>query len=348
MPDQRFLTIDIGSTWTKAFQTAIDSENFLNIEKSFRLPTAREDLLLSTETLLANFSEKELPKIFVSSLPEAEGLAKKLKAEFVREEGVSKFLVDFFKSAETNIVLFDAGSIVLQTEAEPRDVGKYLTYPVDEISLENLLGNRKYRPHILPNSPKDLEVEEAFLRNALGKILPEKSKKKLTIIATGGLVSGTPSMSRLALIVLDVLREHEVAEVFFDRDFFLPSFGTLLATYKQLQVVTPGPWLDRVGAFISLGGPLPLKLDWGYSQLQEIELSKDEIALVPASREQTINLSFLIEKEKHNFSVNGGSLGILLDSREKPLALSFGQESSRVSVSLWHQMLEKTKNEEAF
>jgi hypothetical protein len=349
MPNQKFLTIDIGSTWTKVFLSSIDSENSLNIEKSARLPTCTEEPSFSTNLLLSDFSEKEAAKIFVSSLPEVEELAKKLGGEFVKEEEAGKALATFFKKAESDVVLFDAGSNILNAEFETKEIGKFLTFSINEISLENLLGNRKFRPASLPNSLKELEVEESFLRNSLARTLEERAHdKKLFIVATGGLVSGTPNISRLSLIILDILRENEIAQVAFDREFFLPSFGGLLSIYKQLQVANPGSWFDYVGAFISLGKPLPLKLNWGYSQLQEIELSKDEVAIVPASKDQTIELSFVSGKEKKTVSVKGGSLGLLLDSRPKPLQLFFGQESSRAALSRWQQMLEKTKIEESF
>jgi len=349
MTGQKFITIDVGSTWTKAFLVNVTAETRIDIEKSSRLPTSRGELPYAINILLSNLGEKETPKIFVSRLPEVEKIAEEQKGDFVKEESAKQALANFLKEASSETVILDGGAANLEQDFSAVGSGKFLSFPFSEIYLENFFGNRKVRSHILPKDTKELEIEEAFLRTSFMKAVAGRDKKIL-IAATGGILSGTPKLSRLGLLILDILEENVVAQVFFDREFFLPSFGALLVRHQQLQVAMVGDWFESLGALVSLGGPAAVTLDWGYSQVQQVELESDEVSLIPAPAGQKIDLTFTKEpKEKKGFTITGGSLGILLDSRLKPLSLTFGQESSRNRVAAWRQELEKAElTKEAF
>lgn len=349
MASQKLITIDIGSAWTKAFLVNVTAENQIDVEKSARLPTSRGDLSYALNILLTGLGENEPPKIFVSHLPEVEDIAKQQKGDFVKEEAAKQALIDFLKESTCEPVILDGGISKFRQDFSAVEAGKYLSFNANEIYLENFFGNRKVRVQILPKDTKDLEIEEAILRSSSLQATAGKNKKIL-IAGTGGIISGTPKLSRLGLLILDILEEAVVAQVFFDREFFLPSFGALLARYGQLAVATPGAWFESLGALVSLGGSATVTLDWGYSQVQQVELEGDEISLIPAPADQKIDLTFMKEpKEKKNFTVGGGSLGILLDSRPKPLPLAFGQETSRSKIVAWRQEIEKAEiTKEAF
>ena len=350
MPATQFLTIDIGKAWTKAFLVSQDQSGSLQIEKSAKQPTSHGDISISTKFLISSLSQVNSQAVMVSRLDEAEQLAKNLKIDFIHEETSSKNLSSYFKKNDNQVTILDAGASKLATKIETSEVGKYLSFDIKEITLENFLGNKSFRPHTIPTNVKELEIEEAFYRNLfLASMANTSAEEKQLLVVSGGIVSGTPNIYRLANILLDVLSSGQVAQVYFDREFFLPSFGALLSKYKQLSVFGTGKWLDNMGALISLGSPLPLELNWGYSLKQKVELTADEIASVPAPVEQEIEVNFTFQNKKRRFTVNGGSLGLLIDAREKPLLLSFGQKSTRTKISSWFKQLEESSlAEEAF
>jgi len=343
MHQQKFITIDIGCTWSKAFLVSVDEKDCVQVEQSARLPTTTGNLLVGLEVLLSEIPEKDVPIIFVGSLPEVENLAKEKKADFVTEKDVKQALLEFFKEAGSNVFILDSGASNFKEAFKVEDVGKFLTFPITSVSLDDFLGNKMLRLHNLPNTPRELEIEESFLRDVFAKnFLGRTKEKKLSILLTGGAFSGAPSIARVALLVLDILEKGDIAQVRFDREFFLPSFGALLTKHKQLQVASTGNWLEALGAFVSLGGSSSINLDWGYSQLQKVDIEAEEISLIPAPPEQVIELSVpLNNKEKKTISLLGGSLGIFLDARTKPLGLAFGQDSSRNRVLSWRKDLEK-------
>ncbi|HEX7456499.1 MAG TPA: hypothetical protein VF303_03465 [Candidatus Nanoarchaeia archaeon] len=351
MPDQKVITIDIGSAWTKVFLVSLDSENTVKIEKSARLPTSWGDFSLATNLLLSKISENGVPKIFVSHFLEIEKLASKLGGDFVNEQAAAVALVKYFKNPGENFFILDAGASNLREAFQAENIGKYLTFAADPLFLENFIGKKRFKPRLLPLDTKELEIEEAFLRTNFQEKLSARNEKNVSLIAlTGGMISGTPRLSRVALILLDVLGKEEITQVVFDREFFLPSFGALLTTYKRLQTAQCGAWLERLGTFVSLGESIAIELDWGYSQLQKVELAAGEISLIPAPSEQKIKLTLALgNKEKKRFDIVGGSLGILLDARTKPLPLVFGQNASRNLVAGWLKQIEEAEiTKEAF
>ena len=351
MQEQKFLTIDIGSAWSKAFLVSVDSENKLEVEKSSRLPTSWGDLPYVIGELKKKISAEKLQTIYVSHLPEVEAIAAKEKVDFVSEKDAAEALAKFFKKSDSFLTILDGGASNLHENIEPETIGKFLTFQSSSIFLENFFGKRRFRAHILPTDTKELEIEEAFLRSIFqNKFTDTPVNKKLLVLVTGGVLSGSPRLSRLALLILDTLGSDVTAQILFDREFFLPCFGALLAKYKQVHMVTTGSWLEDLGAFISLGDSKKIELDWGFSQVQQVELSDGEISLIPAPKEQKIKLSvFLSKKEKKEHTVNGGNLGIVLDARSRPLPLTFGQADSRNLMSKWFKELEQAEiNKEVF
>lgn len=351
MPEQKFLTLDIGSAWTKAFLVNIDAQNTVNIEQSVRLPSSWGDFSKSVKLLQSKLPAKDVTKIFVSHLPEIEALAKKEGAVFVKEQDAAHSLVQYLKKSDSNVTILDGGASNLHERTQAEDIGKYLTFASSVIFLENLIGKKKFKPHLLPTDTKELEIEEAFLRAVFAdKLVNLISNKKILIAVTGGVISGSPRLSRIALLLLDIMGPGTLAQVIYDREFFLPSFGALLAKYKQLQVSTPGDWLDDLGLFASLGGPQKIELDWGFSQVQKVELADGEISLIPAPKNQKIKLTLPLHKnDKRHYNILGGSLGVVLDARSKPLPLVFGQAASRKLMTEWLKELEQAEiNKEAF
>ncbi len=251
MPEQKFLTLDVGSAWTKAFLVKIDPQNTVIIEQSARLPSSWGDFSATVQLLQSKFPTKDVSKIFVSHLPEVEALAKNEGAVFVKEQDAAQALVKFFKKSDTNVTILDGGASNLHERTQAEEIGKYLTFATSAIFLENLIGKKKFKPHLLPMDTKELEIEESLLRTTFAnKLANLVTNKKLLIAATGGMISGSPWLSIIALLLLNIMVPGTLAQVGFDREFFLASFGALLAKYKQLQISSLGEYVDECGLFV--------------------------------------------------------------------------------------------------
>jgi hypothetical protein len=101
--------------------------------------------------------------------------------------------------------------------------------------------------------------------------------------------------------------------------------------------------LVSLGAAITLNGSQKVDLDWGYSQMQSVELEEGEISPIPANIDQVVTLGIEHGKEKKTYHVFGGEIGLVLDARAKPLPLVFGQEESRKNLVAWQQLAQRAE-----
>ena len=338
--DDSYLILDIGTAWTKAF--LVGSADTLKVQQAAKLPTSVEDLRFSTNLLLKKLKPKtKNPKILITStFNEASSLDKALDATFVTKEEVGKGLVEWFslQSLENPIIL-DGGASNYLRSLRVSDIGAYLSFPIAEKDLENFIGNKTIRLATIPEDKKAFEIDESVLRSSFN-LFPDfhNPNKFNTFIITGGILSWSPKSTRHALLLLDRMSAGKVAQIFQDPSAFLNSFGALInqkKSFKQKNTI-----LKNLGALVSLGGSGKVTLDYGLSDVQEITVVENEIALIPAAASQNVKLT-LHSTPKRIFQVKGGEWGIILDGRLKPLPLHFGQAATRAAVTSWQKALER-------
>lgn len=337
------LILDIGSAWTKAFYLS-SSEKEVKFAKA-KLPSTAEDLRYSS-TLLINKLKgtNKNPKIIITStFSEADALAKPLSATFVNKEQTFKEIQEWFVTKNfENPIIFDGGASNFLRSFRVSDIGAYLSFPISETDLENFIGNKTFRVFSIPEDKYQLEIEEALLRNSF-KSYPElhNPNKFNNLIITGGLFSYSTKPTRIALLLLDLMASGKVVQVLQDNSAFLNAYGALISQRKNFKSADVH-FLENLGCLVSLGGTGKVSLDYGLSEVQEVSISQDEIALIPASEDQKVELTIL-SNPKQKFYVSGGEWGIILDGRTKPLSLEFGQEKSRVDMATWQQALDKVE-----
>lgn len=335
--------LDVGKSWTKAFVVNVDKDQ-LQIEKNLSYPTSVGDLGLTVRKLADKLKvDKETEIVVTGALPEAETLAKNISGSWISEQDGQKIFEKWLsKNGFKESVILDTGSFsYTATNLKVDQIGAFLTNEVNEIDIENYLGNRAIRAHGIPENQVSLEIEEAFFRYAFSRNQEFiNSPTRVNLIVSGAFFSLAPQQSRLALILLDVLPRGKMAQVKLDRIQFMNSYAALLSKNDKFGDLE-SDFLVDLGAFISLGGSGGVSLDYGFSETQELNVAEDEIALVPAKREQEVVLSYLNSKNKEEFKFTGGAFGILLDGRLKPLRLAFGRGDSRDNLKRWQGAIDK-------
>lgn len=336
-----FLILDIGTAWTKAFLVSEGEKEI--IKSTAKLPTSTEDLRFSTGVLIDKFKRvSKNPKlILTSTFNEASALSSAYKATFVSRDEASKQISEWFALQNfENPLIFDGGASNFLRSFRVADIGSFLSFRITETDLENFVGNKTYRLSTIPENKNDLEVEEAILRVALSGYQELHNPNKFnTLVVSGGLLSWAPKPTRVALLLLDLMAKGKAVQVWQDREAFLDSFGALISERKSFKQKGSN-FLRNLGSLVSLGGGDKVTLDYSLSEVQEVSIQENEIALVPVAEEQKVELS-LASAPKVKFRVLGGEWGIVVDGRIKPLPLEFGQERSRQSLASWQQALSK-------
>ena len=342
IPIDSFIILDIGTAWTKAF--LVDPKETLKVKVSAKLPTSTEDLRYSANLLINKLKQNSKnPKILITSaFSEANSLEKELDASFVTKEQVNKELFEWFtlQSLENPIIL-DGGANNFLRNLRAADIGAYLSFPIGEKDLENYIGNKTMRLSSIPEDKNHLEIEEAVLRASFN-LYPDfhNPTKFNSVVITGGILSWSTKPTRLALLLLDLMSGGKVVQVFQDKSAFLNSFGALI--YHKKVFKQKNDILRNLGSIVSLGGGGKVALDYGLSDIQEVTISENEIALIPALSSQSVKIT-LFSEPKRVFQVSGGEWGVILDGRVKPLPLQFGQVRTRQAVTSWQRALEKVE-----
>lgn len=344
VPKSKLITLDIGTSWTKVFVVGHEKGNKLTIESSHAVPTTRGDLKISCDYLFEkeNISAKENAIIFTSTLDEAKHIADEYKAIFVPDTEVRKNLGAWLtEQGYSDTAIFDAGHKLLSENYKASEVGSYLTFGIGETELENHLANRSLHPQTIPETKPEVEIDEAIIRVGFAKaaeVLPAASN----ILLTGSFFASQADFSRFALMVLDILPAGKVTEALVDKASFAVSWGAAITKYREL-VNFEVNFVEKMGSFLSLGGAGKVSLDYGLKNVQEISVAKSEIAMIPASAEQKVQMSFLVDKEIRKVEAAGGNFGLIIDARPKPLPLVFGQSSSQTAMLRWQEAIQKVE-----
>jgi len=344
VPKSKLVTLEIGSSWTRAFLIDHEKGNKLKIASHDFLPTSTGDLKFTVEALFKKLSinPKENTLLVTSSLDEAKAISDELKGIFVPFPEVNKNVLNYLKVVGyPACTLLDAGVGLFFGNYKASLVGSYLTFPIGEVELENHLANHTLHPQTIPETPWEVEINEALMR----VIFAEKSANfgaANNVLVTGSLIAAHPKMSRVALVILDILGPNTIADVIVDKYSFSNCWGAAVTKYREL-VDFEIDFLEKLGSFVSLGGVGRVGLDYGLKNIQEVNVAENEIALIPATKEQKVEVELGYGREKRRFKTSGGNLGILIDGRLKPLPIAFGSSASQKAMVKWAEAIEKVE-----
>ena len=310
-----FLIIDVGSAWSKGFLVNINRsfETIIKIEDKISLPTSIGQLDLTINLITNKFKLKEIPVILSGKLDGLALLARDNKYFWIEPEEAELSKNRFFGS---QTLIFDAGAHLYNEVSKLSDIDRinsFLTEATSHIETENYIANKKIYPHLLPENNLQLQIEEGFSRLVLQKKLKQNTG---ALILTGGVLSNHPKMTSLILLVLDALDE-EILQIYLDKEQFIPSLGVLLSFLKLNTTLRLQPEIINLGAAVQIGAREVI-LDSGDGG-QKITIKEEDIVRLPAKEGVFLKLEFKRGSKKIVASLLGGSTGLFLDSRKKPI-----------------------------
>src|SRR5205085_6855471 len=164
-------------------------------------------------------------------------------------------------------------------------VARWLPFRITEDELRQYVLNRKLHPQVIPTSLRELQIGQAFAREAI--ILTVEATKQYRfnqfdadlILATGGALAHTPKFGQVALMLLDALQPRGVTSMVLDRTMLISQLGAVatVAPVAAVQVNENDAVLHRLGTCVVPYGSLPpgqtaLKVDVEYSNGRKISV----------------------------------------------------------------------------
>ena len=252
------------------------------------------------------------------------------------------------------------------------DVTRWLHLNLPDDAVSEYIHNKALYPASLPATPEDLAIEQALARQAMRMALrktaasfPEKVMRygpEVTpwfepILAMGSVLTRAPNLPQAALMLLDGLQPSGITTLVLDQNHIAPSLGVIAAINPLLvvQVLESNTFLS-LGTVISPVGEarpgtpilrLRMTYEGGSETSVDIKQGMLEVLQLPVGQSAELHLQPL-----HRYDVGmggpgrggrlravGGSLGVVVDARGRPLQLPKDPALRRELIGKWRWMI---------
>jgi len=252
---------------------------------------------------------------------------------------------------------------------------RWLPIPLSPEEVLSFAQNAYLRPHSIPQTMEDLVLGHAMLREAVGIGVgqmrqlywsPEEREAEASprlpsgvipsfdlIAARGGFVTHTPQDGLITMALLDAVQPVGLARVVTDWAAIWPQLGALaaVAPLAAAQVLaydgfhTLGTILAPAGSAKSGEIALHLHIERSDGQTITLEVPSGSVQRVPLAARQRARIqvrpsrAFDIGMGRRGIGgqaeIVGGSLGIVIDTRGRPLRFSADMDECRTRNQLW-------------
>ncbi len=244
-------------------------------------------------------------------------------------------------------------------------IARWLPFSISEDELRQYVLNHMLHPHVTPTTPRDLQIAQAFAREAI--LLTVEAVKQTDlgwfdadlILATGGILAHAPKYGQAALMLLDALQPRGVTSVVLDSTMLIPQLGAVatVAPIAAVQVNENDAVTHRLGSCVIPFGSLPdgqvaIRVGVEYTNgrqvmvevmtgnIEVIPLRPNEQALLTLYPSPTVDVGLGPgERARAAEEIDGGLVGLIVDARGRPLMLSTNEKERQARLLQWMQVL---------
>ncbi|MGI6643113.1 MAG: glutamate mutase L [Bacillota bacterium] len=194
---------------------------------------------------------------------------------------------------------------------------------------------------------QERNVGDVFNQTGTGNTLVNRLAIGL-MVGSGGVLSYAPRRQQAAMMMIDALEPEGVTDIMVDSQFLLPHLGAIMeADASAAQEILETEALVPLGTVIAPVGP---QVAPGI-EIAKVEIDGEvhwvvsgELQVVPLSAGQSVTVNVTPKKE---FTVGkasgvpvtaramGGTVGIILDGRGRPIAMPVSEDERISAVRKW-------------
>ncbi|HEU5346517.1 MAG TPA: glutamate mutase L [Ktedonobacterales bacterium] len=256
-----------------------------------------------------------------------------------------------------------AGQLLRAVGAE--NVIRWLPFELDENSLREYVLRRMLRPHALPGSAIELEIEHALAREAMRMALRAPGSRLSGLrpvdvaLATGGVLANTPTPAHAALILLDTLPLQGITSLAQDsaRIASLLGMAGVLAPEFAGHIAEIDALATPLGPVVTTSGAAPtgevavyatleyadghkLAVEAVQGELSRLPLGQGERALFSLQPHASVDIGLGPgQPARATEPIEGGALGLVIDARGRPLPLAAGRDERIAQARAWRRAL---------
>jgi hypothetical protein len=283
---------------------------------------------------------------------------------------VASVIDGHFTSVSRNDLGLSHNVTCVSTEAGFEDILRWLPFDMEVTEAHNIIANKQLRPTTVPQTRRDLLLEQAIAREALRLTLvearqswagrpsapyPELFPFSDLIVCGGGVLAHASHYGQAALILLDALQPIGVSNLALD----VTSMSAPLGVTATIEPLAAAQVVERDG-FLSLGTvvapvgtaregeiALQLKITYEDGRALEMEVPYGSLEVLPLSAGHKATLELrptrkfdigLGAKGKGaTTELEGGAVGVIIDARGRPLTLpaTRGEQQAKIQEWLW-------------
>ena len=202
----------------------------------------------------------------------------------------------------------------------PEWIACWLPFLLSPLELEDFLANKKLYPSSLPLTSEGFYLNAAFLRSQLRKTEAPQGQ----LILTDKFLSVVPNPGVGLLLAIDALQPQQTLQIFAEKkDKIQEKLGTVLSLTEVNKRKK------------SLG-----KVEFVLGEKQKVEIKPEEIIQILVDKDTQIELDFrlggakVLGKTKTRVSASGGKVGIVIDSRGRPIEFD-KEEDKGEKIERW-------------
>ena len=271
---------------------------------------------------------------------------------------------EFVPLVNTGIGMGPSLGAILE-KAGPRRVARWLPFRITDDELRQHVLNRMLHPQAIPTSLRDLQIGQAFAREAI--VLTVEAAKQHhfnefdadLILATGGVLAHAPKFGQAALILLDALQPRGVTSMVLDRTMLISQLGAVatVAPIAAVQVNENDAVMHRLGTCVIPYGELPpgqvaVRVGVEYSNGRQVtaEVLSGSIEIIPLHINEQALLTLYPaptvdvglgpgERARAAEEVDGGLVGLIIDARGRPLVFPTDETERYARLLQWMQVI---------
>jgi hypothetical protein len=242
---------------------------------------------------------------------------------------------------------------------------RWLPWSATEQELREYVLTRMARPRALPATPRELAMEYALAREALRMALHAPGSRLAglypvdVVLGTGGVLSNAPHPGLAALILLDTLQPRGITSLVIDT----AGLGTMLGAIPGLSAQAAAELSETdtvsllLGSFISTSGQPPagqpalrIALEFADGRQQTQDVAGGTLTRLPVAAGERATLSLYPHEQvdiglgpgqhaRASEPIEGGALGLVVDTRGRPLLLPTEPEERAAALRTWQHAL---------
>lgn len=247
-------------------------------------------------------------------------------------------------------------------------IRRWIPYPIAQADLMNYALNKRLRPNSIPLTRKHLYIEHALLRAGIQDMLniqrPDWRADPADIdlvIGSGGTLCNTGNPGMTAMLLLDSIQPSGMTELYADPNGVLTAMGALAYAKPEAVVqLLAGGSLEYLGTAFSVGGSpnvrrtaVSYKVEYDDGTADEGKIDGGEFIVLPLAtgRTATVKVSAkgglrLGNRRNINQKVKGGTAGIVIDTRGRPVPLGLALQRRMLQMMLWYSRASGVYHEE--